>query len=294
VSQSRSAVAVTRTTVTRRFPRVTTVASAVVLTVSTILVLFPYLFAVSTSTKTYNEFLHQFLLPTLPPNVNNYVIAWQLVSTYILNTALVTVLSVIPSLLFASMSAYVFARHRFPGRDALFLVILSLIMIPGIVSLLPRFIVVMQLGLLNSYWALVLPYISGSQVFAIFVLRTFIAELPEELFEAARIDGATDLQMYYQIAIPLSKAILGTLAIDDGKQSQCAHHQRRTGVPQQRSAIAFRSGIRGVRAGLAADAAPLRVYHAAIYERPYLGRPEDLAIDHDLNREMPGPRRGPA
>jgi len=213
VSQSRSAVTVTRTTVTRRFPRVTTVASAVVLTVSTILVLFPYLFAVSTSTKTYNEFLHQFLLPTLPPNVNNYVIAWQLVSTYILNTALVTVLSVIPSLLFASMSAYVFARHRFPGRDALFLVILSLIMIPGIVSLLPRFIVVMQLGLLNSYWALVLPYISGSQVFAIFVLRTFIAELPEELFEAARIDGATDLQMYYQIAIPLSKAILGTLAI---------------------------------------------------------------------------------
>ena len=213
MSQSLSAATVTPTTTTRRFPRAATVASAVFLTVSTILVLFPYLFAVSTSTKTYNEFLHQFLLPTIPPNFNNYAVAWQLVSTYIWNTALVTVLSVIPSLIFASMSAYVFARHRFPGRDALFLLILSLIMIPGIVSLLPRFIVVMQLGLLNSYWALVLPYISGSQVFAIFVLRTFIAELPEELFEAARIDGASDLQMYYQIAIPLSKAILGTLAI---------------------------------------------------------------------------------
>lgn len=197
----------------RRPPHLSSVVTAIFLIVSVVLVLFPFAFAISTSTKTYDEFLHQLWLPRFPPEFDNYVVAWQLVRLYLWNTVLVSSVSVVVTLLFASLSAYVFARQTFPGKDVLFLIVLSLIMIPSVLTLLPRFMLVQRLGLLNTYWALIIPYVAGGQAFAIFVLRTFIASLPEELFEAARIDGANDLQMYYRLALPLSKAILGTLAI---------------------------------------------------------------------------------
>ena len=91
--------------------------------------------------------------------------------------------------------------------------VIALMMVPGILTLLPRFMLIYKFGLLNTYWALILPYISGNQVFQTFVLRTFFASLPQELFEAAKIDGAGELRVYSTIAIPLSKPILGTLAI---------------------------------------------------------------------------------
>jgi len=87
------------------------------------------------------------------------------------------------------------------------------LMIPGVLTLVPAFLLVKTLGLMNTYWALILPYIAGGQIFAIFVLRSFIASLPEELFEAARLDGASTMQAFRNIVIPLSKPILVTIAI---------------------------------------------------------------------------------
>jgi ABC-type glycerol-3-phosphate transport system permease component len=86
-------------------------------------------------------------------------------------------------------------------------------MIPGELTLIPSFLLVKDLGLLNSYWVLILPYIAGGQVFAIFILRSFFQSMPDEMFEAARIDGANELQILIRIGIPLSQSILGVVAI---------------------------------------------------------------------------------
>ena len=97
--------------------------------------------------------------------------------------------------------------------EALFLMLLALLMIPGILTLVPAFLLVKRLGLMNTYGALILPYIAGGQIFAIFVMRSFFASLPEELFESARIDGANTFRLYSSICLPLSKPILVTIAI---------------------------------------------------------------------------------
>jgi multiple sugar transport system permease protein len=86
-------------------------------------------------------------------------------------------------------------------------------MVPGALSLVPAFVLYKNLGLFNTYWALIVPYAVGGSVFGVFLLRTFFATLPEELFEAARIDGAGMLGQFWRICIPLSYPIIGTLAI---------------------------------------------------------------------------------
>ncbi len=185
----------------------------IILIILGILTFYPFAFTIITSFKDNFQFIHNFWGITLPLHFSNYTDAWSRISRYILNSGIVTTISAFGVLAVASISAFVFARFNFPGREFLFLCILSLLMIPGILTLVPAFLLVKRLGLLNTYWVLILPYISGGQVFAIFILRSFIASLPEELFEAARVDGATTLKSFFNIAIPLSKPILVTVAI---------------------------------------------------------------------------------
>ncbi|MBZ0292753.1 MAG: carbohydrate ABC transporter permease [Anaerolineae bacterium] len=113
----------------------------------------------------------------------------------------------------ASLTAWAFARYPFSGREIFYFLILALLMVPGELTLIPSFLLVKDLGLLNTRWVLILPYIAGGQVFAIFILRAFFSSLPQEMLEAARIDGASELQIFYRIGIPLSKSILGVVAI---------------------------------------------------------------------------------
>jgi multiple sugar transport system permease protein/raffinose/stachyose/melibiose transport system permease protein len=116
-------------------------------------------------------------------------------------------------LAFSSFPAYVFARFRFPLKELLYYLIISLLMIPPVLTLVPQYVLISDLGLLNSRLALILPYIAGGQVFGIFLLRSFYASQPQELFEAAQIDGAGDLLTFWHIALPLARPILGTLAV---------------------------------------------------------------------------------
>jgi ABC-type glycerol-3-phosphate transport system permease component len=107
----------------------------------------------------------------------------------------------------------VFARYDFPGKRIFFYLFLGLLMIPSILTLIPLFLEVKGMGLLNNWLALILPYIAGGQAITVFVLQAFFSSLPEEMFEAARIDGASEFQAFVRIAIPLSSAILGAMAI---------------------------------------------------------------------------------
>src|SRR5205085_11366962 len=112
-----------------------------------------------------------------------------------------------------SISAYVVSCYRLPCHRALFLLVLSFMMIPGILTLVPSFFLVKQLHLLNSYWVLILPYIAGGQILAIFLFKGFFDGLPNELFESARLDGAGHLRLYWHIVLPLSRQIILVVAI---------------------------------------------------------------------------------
>lgn len=129
------------------------------------------------------------------------------------NTILVTSLAVMGQLLSASLVAFGFARLRFPGRDLLFLILLSTIMIPYHVTLIPTFVLFRMLGWLDTYAPLILPYWLGGGAFYIFLLRQFYMRLPIELDDAARIDGASTLGIYWRIVLPQAMPALGVVAI---------------------------------------------------------------------------------
>ena len=131
----------------------------------------------------------------------------------IINSIITSGTSTIGTILFASLSGYVFARHRFPGKEIIYTAILALLMIPPILTLIPAYVLILELGLQNTYWALILPWTSGGQVFALLLFRSFFATLPEEFFDAARIDGANELQAFWFIAVPLSIPIIVTVAM---------------------------------------------------------------------------------
>ncbi len=199
----------------------------VVLIVFTVLTFYPLFFMAITSLKTNEQFMHHFWGMAHPICWDNYPIAWKAIQGYVWNSSYIAVLSVIGVIVFSTMSAYAFARHKFPGAGLLFYSFMILLMVPGVLTLISSFMWMKELpflggnnwlgqggnGLLNSQFALILPYIAGGQAFAIFVLRSFIAELPEDLFAAARIDGAGELRVLWWIVVPLSKQVIGAIAI---------------------------------------------------------------------------------
>lgn len=184
-----------------------------ILVIISFLMFLPFMITVIISFKSIPQFNHEPFWITFPLYPENYQDAWRVVSKYILNSIIVSGGSVIAMVALAALAAWAFARYPFPGREFFFYGILALLMIPGELTLIPSFLLVKDLGLLNTRWVLILPYIAGGQVFAIFILRSFYQSMPEEMFEAARIDGARELQILLRIAIPLSKSILGVVAI---------------------------------------------------------------------------------
>lgn len=130
---------------------------------------------------------------------------------WMLNTTIYAVISVVLVLVLASLAAYSFAKVDFPFRGIFFWVIISMMMIPYHLTLIPKFILVAEMGGLNTYWGVILPTIANVQ--ALFLLRQFIAGIPNELIEAARVDGAGELRIFWSIVMPQTKPILATLAV---------------------------------------------------------------------------------
>src|SRR5436190_18233183 len=142
-----------------------------------------------------------------------YGFAWKTLRPYMLNTFFVCGMTALGVLGIGSISAYVFSRYPFRARKILFVAVLSFMMIPGVLTLVPSFMLMKRLGLLNSFGVLILPYVAGGQVFAIFLLKGFFDGLPGELFESARLDGAGHLRLYWHIVLPLSRQIIAVVAI---------------------------------------------------------------------------------
>jgi multiple sugar transport system permease protein len=130
---------------------------------------------------------------------------------YFANSMIVAVLVTAGNLLFCSLLGYALAKLDFPGRQALFLTVLGMLMVPGMVLFVPQFVLVSNLGLANSYAGLVLPFIAGP--FGVFLMRQFLLQIPDDLIEAARIDGAGEWRVFWRIVLPLCRPALATLGI---------------------------------------------------------------------------------
>jgi len=151
--------------------------------------------------------------PTLPLRIGNVATAFKSVWRYLFNTIFVASVGVTGGLFISSISAYTFARMEFVGKKTLYMMVISLMMVPGVLTLVPAFMLYRNLNLTDRYAVLIIPLIVGGPIFGVFLLRAFFEGIPKDLFEAAQIDGATDFKCYYLIALPLCVPILGTLAI---------------------------------------------------------------------------------
>ena len=130
---------------------------------------------------------------------------------YFTNSVLVAALVTAGNLLFCSALGYALAKLRFPGKKALFLVVLGMLMVPGMVTFVPQFVLVSNMGLTNSYAGLVLPFLAGP--FGVFLMRQFLLSIPDDLIEAARVDGAGEWRIFFRIILPLCRPALATLGI---------------------------------------------------------------------------------
>lgn len=180
-----------------------------------LLMLFPLLWLISTSLKSPTENIFQFPPQLLPnqPTWQNFITVWQTIpfAQYLFNSTLVSSLTVSLNLLFCSLAAYPLARLDFHGRDIIFAGIISTIMIPFQIVMIPLYILTVQLGLRNTYLGIIFPSLASA--FGIFLLRQAFQGVPKELEEAARIDGCTELGIWWHVMLPAIKPALITLAI---------------------------------------------------------------------------------
>jgi multiple sugar transport system permease protein len=178
----------------------------VFLMVLSALVVFPFVWQVLTSVKTFSESLRvppTFLPQTFQPA--NYADAFEripLLSMFAVSTGYALCL-IVGHVFLGAMAAYAFACLRFPGRDLIFYALLTLLMVPRQLFLLPQYEIVQSLGLTNTFLGLVLPHFSG--IFTVFLMRQFFLSLPRELMEAARLDGAGPFRTFFSVMLPLAK-----------------------------------------------------------------------------------------
>jgi len=173
----------------------------------------PFLFMLITSLKDTHQFYHTFWTPAWPPTWDNYARAFGELHRCILNSILVTALSVSGILIFSVISGFLFARYVFPGRELIYYGMLAMMMVPSVLMLIPQFVWVQRLGLLDTYAVMILPYMAGGQVLGMYLLRSFFSQIDKNLFEAAEIDGGGLFRQLWHVALPLSRPILGVVAI---------------------------------------------------------------------------------
>lgn len=178
-----------------------------------VLTFYPFVQLLNMSLKSNLKIKLDFLGFPNPIKWENYAKAWDFVVDPIFNSLFVCAVSLVLILLMVSMTGYAFGRMEFKGKKILFTMLLAVLMIPYTLLIVPNYRIVANMGLLNTHWALILPYIAGQQIFGVVLARTFFESLPQEMFDAAKIDGANEFQVYMRIALPLSVPTLITVGV---------------------------------------------------------------------------------
>jgi putative chitobiose transport system permease protein len=195
--------------------QIKTLATYILLSAIALTMLFPLFWLIGTSLKSPTENIFQFPPQLWPqqPTLENYIKVWQTnpFGQYLFNSTLVAVLTVTLNLLFCSLAAYPLARLDFRGRDLILSGIVSTIAIPFQIVMIPLYILTVQLGLRNTYLGVILPGLASA--FGIFLLRQAFQGVPKELEESARLDGCTELGIWWHIMLPAVRPALVTLAI---------------------------------------------------------------------------------
>jgi ABC-type glycerol-3-phosphate transport system permease component len=196
-----------------RFVRRNGLPQQLILLFLAVLTLYPFYFMLMTSLKDNEQFYKEFWTPALPFHFENYSRIFPLIADFIGNSILYSVPTLLLVAALALLTGYAFARYQFRGREALFLTMLALMMLPGVLTLIPLFIQLRDWKWLNTPHGVIIPWVAFQLVFSTFVMRTFFEKLPKEVFEAARLDGAGELGLLWHVAVPLALPGLGTITI---------------------------------------------------------------------------------
>jgi len=180
----------------------------------TLAMILPFIYTITNSFKSLPDITAnpQLLLPTMGINTNGYArILGGDFNIWVMNSVIFAVFTTLAHLVFDSLAGYSLARIRYPGRSIAFAGLLGLLMVPSIVLLIPRFLVLTQLHMVNTYWGLLLP--TAADAFGIFLMKQFFESIPAEIEEAAFIDGANRFRMFFVIVLPMATPALTALAI---------------------------------------------------------------------------------
>lgn len=186
-----------------------------VLSLMTIIVIIPFLWMISTAFKPQKQ---TFKFPPewipRPVSFDSFARVWNDMpfGHFITNTVFVTVVILIGQLLFSSMAAYSFSRLQYPGRNLIFVIFIGSLMIPEIVTMIPQYLIMKQLGWLDTFKAIIAPQMFGN-AFGVFLIRQYLIGIPKELDDAAKIDGSGFIRTFTTIILPLAKPALSTLAV---------------------------------------------------------------------------------
>lgn len=186
----------------------------VVVVAGAISFLFPFMWMVSTSLKTDQDvFSWPPRLVPHPVRLMNYVDAWNSApfARFFFNSAFIALTVTVANLFFSSLAGYAFAKYEFPGKHWIFIALLATMMIPFQVTMIPVFVILSKMHWVDTYWGLIVPFTASA--FGIFLMRQFLTTIPEDLIDAARIDGCSEFRTYLQIVLPLSKPALSALGI---------------------------------------------------------------------------------
>lgn len=196
---------------TRRATTIAVYAALVLLALATLL---PFVWMVSASFMPTGEAtaVPPRLFPSRPTTAHYVALFTRLdVGRAAANSALLATAITLVSVLLNSMGGYAFAKFQFRGRDRLFRILLAALIIPAQVSMLPLFLMLKQMGLVNTYWGVIVPGLSS--IFGMFLVRQYAQSIPDSLLDAARVDGASELRIYWTLVLPACKPVLVTLAL---------------------------------------------------------------------------------
>jgi alpha-1,4-digalacturonate transport system permease protein len=187
----------------------------VLLSVVTVLMLFPFVWMISTALRPEGHQAELSLIPQPYLAFENFARAWTyphtLFNQYAINSLVIAVVSTVLAVSLNALAGFAFAKYNFPGRTVLFYLVLATLMVPFQITMIPTYVTVAKLGLINNYWGVILP--GTASAFGIFMVRQFMQSIPNELLDAARIDGSSEFGIFVRIIVPLSGTVLAVLGI---------------------------------------------------------------------------------